>query len=377
MISLPGIGLKQAGMRNTIQLPIVICLPLLFSSCLDPEDFKLPLSSGKDTAAAQDQEASKTSLARQVTKEIEGNLLLEKHGMELVVTAEANGFLELNLSDGPKELREGIAGGLDLSTSSFTSALVLRTDASLRALTDLRNLIEYLKGIDGVKAISLTATRVTRRDQGIDLLNEARDAQEAKEYANAERLFLESASFGESDAMNEVGLLYLNEETSLHDTGKGITWLRQGVEAGNRFAADNLASRYLFGNGVPRSDKEAIAILLPFAEKGDARSQNSVAWIFASSYDKSLHDGEKAIHYANQAHKADPEDWTYLDTLAAAQARNGSFESAISSQRRSLQFLEKANSPEELIVNLSKESLIEDANERLEFYRNQTAYEYE
>ncbi len=377
MISLPGIGLKQAGMRNTIQLPIVICLPLLFSSCLDPEDFKLPLTSGKDTAASEEHDTPKTSLARQVTKEIEGNLLLEKHGMELIVTAEANGFLELNLSDGPKELREGIAGGLDLSTSSFTSALVLRTDASLRALPDLRNLIEYLKGIDGVKAISLTATRVTRRDQGIDLLNEARDAQEAKEYANAERLFLESAGLEDSDAMNELGLLYLNEETTLHDAEKGITWLRQGVEAGNRFAAANLASRYLFGNGVPRSDKEAIAILLPFAEKGDARSQNTVAWIFACCHDEKQRDGEKAVYYATKAHESEPENWAYIGTLAAAQARSGNFDEAVSLQSRSIKLLEKVTSSNEPFFDSPKEEQLTDARARLDRYNLQTAYAYE
>ncbi len=91
------------------------------------------------------------------------------------------------------------------------------------------------------------------------------------------------------------------------------------------------------------------------------RAFQSAAWLMATCPDTKFRNPQLALEAAKKAVEIDGEtDYRYLETLAAAQACTGDFESAQQTQARVLQVVPKNGF---------------DRNERrLELYRNQTAY---
>jgi hypothetical protein len=96
---------------------------------------------------------------------------------------------------------------------------------------------------------------------------------------------------------------------------------------------------------------------------GNANALNQLAWHFATCKDPKQHDGKRAVELALQATKIQPQNAGWLDTLAAAYARNGQFDQAITTQIRALSM--------QGIFGIS------GGEERLKLYRQQKAYSEE
>ena len=68
---------------------------------------------------------------------------------------------------------------------------------------------------------------------------------------------------------------------------------------------------------------------------GNVAALNALAWHFATCKDPKQHDGKRAVELALKLTKLKPTKY-YLDTLAAAYARNGQFKEAVNTQVRAL-----------------------------------------
>jgi tetratricopeptide (TPR) repeat protein len=92
--------------------------------------------------------------------------------------------------------------------------------------------------------------------------------------------------------------------------------------------------------------------------------RNTLAWLLATCSDASVRNGKQAVEIARNACDLTKwGDWRYLDTLAAAYAETGDFESAIKFQK--------------LAINLQNLVTNEDPNglkPRLDLYQQQKPY---
>ena len=83
--------------------------------------------------------------------------------------------------------------------------------------------------------------------------------------------------------------------------------------------------------------------------------------MLAACPDDRMRDGEKAVEHATKACELTKQgDWICLDTLGAAQAEAGDFDSAVKSANKALK-LAPADSQQQI-------------RERIEFYRDKVAY---
>ena len=97
----------------------------------------------------------------------------------------------------------------------------------------------------------------------------------------------------------------------------------------------------------------------------DAELQRVLAWLLATSLDGALRDGGRAVKLAHGAIASQgKETVSCLDTLAAALAENGDFESAIKAARRAMELARTSNRPQIAI----------QIGTRLEFYQQQQPY---
>ena len=113
--------------------------------------------------------------------------------------------------------------------------------------------------------------------------------------------------------------------------------------------------------------EHGIAQLTRSADHGNSGAQNSLAWTYATSKHPEALDGKKALVYAERA-VADDRHYAYLDTLAAALARDGQFERAAETQEEALALLDKK------LFGPDHDSISSRFKNRLALYREGQAY---
>jgi tetratricopeptide (TPR) repeat protein len=116
-------------------------------------------------------------------------------------------------------------------------------------------------------------------------------------------------------------------------------------------------------NSQGLAELEAAASL----KTGDkAGALNNVAWCRATGSQNALRDGKKAVAEATKACELDRwKHWSYIDTLAAADAEAGEFDQAIKYQKKALQMAPARSE------NIEKENL------RLQLYEHHKPYREE
>ncbi len=87
--------------------------------------------------------------------------------------------------------------------------------------------------------------------------------------------------------------------------------------------------------------------------------------IYASASDEKVHDGRKAVGYAQQLLEQDKQDDRYLELLARAYARNGQFDLAVKTQTAAIERVEKTRKDEKDLAEYQK---------RLALYQNKQPY---
>jgi TPR repeat protein len=105
-----------------------------------------------------------------------------------------------------------------------------------------------------------------------------------------------------SDAMNSLGIAYLDGLGVDKDPQKAITYYKMGTEKGNGYAAFNLATCYRYGKGVPVDMKEAVRFYRISAEKGNVDAMNSIGICYANGLGMNIRKNiEEAIVWYDKA----------------------------------------------------------------------------
>jgi len=112
-----------------------------------------------------------------------------------------------------------------------------------------------------------------------------------------------------------------------------------------------------------------IAALKEAADRDLSSGQNSLAWVYATARDPRFQDGKKAIAYAEKA-VAQHRIYPYLDTLAAALARDGQFKKAVETETEALSLLEKDTD----LSDEERQAAQERFRSRIELYQGGQAY---
>lgn len=173
--------------------------------------------------------------------------------------------------------------------------------------------------------------------------------------------FNRSAEQGYAPAQAALGLLYYKGQLVKQDYLTAAYWFRKAAKQDNAQAQSSLGLMYRNGHGVKQDNDQAIHWLNKSAEQGHVTAINALAWNYASCNFGC--DDDKAIHWATKLLTTPgiAQKQAELDSIAAAYARAGKFDSAIKVQ-------------EKAIALLSNEKEIVGYKERLALYKNKQPY---
>lgn len=115
---------------------------------------------------------------------------------------------------------------------------------------------------------------------------------------------------------------------------------------------------------------EAINLYRQAADHGNAWGQNNVAWLYATFKDPKHRNGKLAVYYALKATSQEPRNSHFFRTLAAAYARSGQFDQAITAQKKAIELLAE----DKVFSEEIKQQLRVDNKKKLELYKNHQAY---
>ena len=102
------------------------------------------------------------------------------------------------------------------------------------------------------------------------------------------------------------------------DDAEAAKWIRKAADQGLAAGQFGLGSMYAHGRGVPRSETEAATWYRKAADQGDAPAMNNLAVLLATSNDPKIRNPKEAVSVAEKAVEVQPENASYLDTLATA-----------------------------------------------------------
>jgi TPR repeat protein len=170
---------------------------------------------------------------------------------------------------------------------------------------------------------------------------------------------------GRTEAMTRVGQSYEEGYTVARDYDQAMAWYLRAAEEGSGRAMFHIGQMYWGGRGVESNLVKAAEWHEKAADADFAPSCNQVAWLYSVYSDPGVMNGERAVGYALKAVQAEPDNWAWVDTLAAAYARCGRFDEAVTTQNEAVQLAEDldVSSP-----------IISEMKQRLMLYRRHEAY---
>jgi TPR repeat protein len=184
-----------------------------------------------------------------------------------------------------------------------------------------------------------------------------------KDYKEALKWYRLAAEQGIAQAQLGLGLMYISGHGVPQSYTEAVKWYRLAAEQGDSEAQCCLGVAYERGEGVAQSYQKALKWYRLSASQGDAAGLSVLARLLATCRDPEFRDGAEAVRYALMAVEKAAVYQT-LDTLAAAYARKGDFEYAVSNQTKAIAMVEA----DEDLPN--KDAELADMKIRLEAYRN-------
>jgi len=150
--------------------------------------------------------------------------------------------------------------------------------------------------------------------------------------------YRKAALVGLPCAEYNVGKCYADGHGVVQNQAEALKWYRKAAEDGDPVAQTDMAALYMYGEGPVKKDvATAVAWYLKACSRGSAEAFNNLAWVYATCRDAEYRDGKKAVECASQACSMVPTSFAFLDTLAAAYARDGQFDKAVEAQSRAVE----------------------------------------
>ncbi len=113
-----------------------------------------------------------------------------------------------------------------------------------------------------------------------ELLDQAIAFENAGEYEKAVLLYEEAGDLGNADALNNLGIYYLQGVGVTENYKKAVELFEAAYKKGSVDAAKSLGFVYRTGRGVPVDLDQALKYYQVAADKGDAFSQNEMGVIY-------------------------------------------------------------------------------------------------
>lgn len=129
--------------------------------------------------------------------------------------------------------------------------------------------------LDAPASATQTPTTVNAQDsQGSELLEKGGEkAYKAKDYSQAMKFYLKAAQLGNSNAEENIGVLYHNGSGVNQDFHEAMTWYLKAAEKGNDYAENGIGVLYQNGQGVEQDYREAMKWFLKAAQQGNLISE--------------------------------------------------------------------------------------------------------
>ncbi|MEW5857965.1 MAG: tetratricopeptide repeat protein [Cyanobacteriota bacterium] len=271
------------------------------------------------------------SLKSKIQEELDISPFLQREGVKLRVVDEKSGYVTIEMYEGDPELMKAIHDGIDVFSSQIDLMFHGVSRESRASLNALRRTIDYVKKIEGVKEVLLTAAH-----DPMDLVAQADKLyfdKLDKKVEQAIPLYRQAAETGYAEAQIRLGQIYLSEE-GYRDYLAAETWLRKA------------------------------------ADQGKIEAMNNLAWLYATCKDAKLLDGAKAVIYAQKGLSQEPNDPCLLDSLAAAYARSNKFQDAVLTQEKAISLFQNWKG----LSDEQRRELLPGFRERLNLYKNRQAY---
>jgi Sel1 repeat len=112
-------------------------------------------------------------------------------------------------------------------------------------------------------------------DQGIDAYND-------RDYQSAMRLWRQAAAQGNSDAAENIGLLYQDSSGVPEDYGQAMQWYQRAAAQGSATAQDAIGFLYKNGYGVTRNYALAMQWFQKAATQNDVQAQIQIGVLYQS-----------------------------------------------------------------------------------------------
>lgn len=200
----------------------------------------------------------------------------------------------------------------------------------------------------------------------------------SKDEVEAVKWYRSAAEAGLDVAQDALGIAYWSGGGIAKDYVEAVKWFRRAAEAGLRSGQFNLGLCYDNGQGVHEDKAEAVNWYRKAAGQNHSRSQDSLAWILATSTQANLRDGREAVDFATRAceasHLINPD---HISTLAAAHAEAGNFQAAVTNAQLAIEIWRRmaGNVSATNTADRDKfEKLAEETGQRLKLYQNHQAY---
>ena len=145
-----------------------------------------------------------------------------------------------------------------------------------------------------------------------------------------------SAEHGDPHAQSNLGALYLRGQVVPKDEVEAARWIRKAADQGLSAGQFELGSLYAHGMGVSQSETEAAAWYRKAADQGDTPAMNNLAYLQATSGNPKVRNTKEAVLVAQRAAEIEPNNATYLDTLATAFFEAGQPDKATEAEQRAM-----------------------------------------
>lgn len=191
-----------------------------------------------------------------------------------------------------------------------------------------------------------------------DLAAQGKDAKQAFNW------YLQAAEQGMVGAQTLVGESYLFADGVEEDFDEAYQWFKKAAAQDDSDAQYALGRMFSAGKGRPKDISVALSWHKKSAASGHVDSINSLAWIYATTANKSLRNAKKAVYWAEKLTPHADSNHMLLDTQAAAYALAEDFQRAIKLQQQAVEHI-----PED-----AEQQLVEELNLRLQAYQNGEAW---